>query len=140
MTFAHRWIPEHRLLLVRHEGDLSLDALARADALAVGETTPGPLRILSDHRASRLRIRPDEVRAYADEVRGLSVVTRHPDLRAAMLVEDRIGTALGLLFRQLVGGGLAFEVFSTVEGACGFLGVEPGVLAAHGDLVPPTDG
>lgn len=138
MASRHRWIPEHRLVLVHHDGPLDIQALLASDAAAMRGVEGDRVRFLGDHRRSVLRFGVQDVERYAASLRDGEVPGMPPHLRVAMLVEDEVGTALGMLFRRFVGADLDFDVFSTVEGACAFLGVDPAVLAAHADLVPPT--
>lgn len=138
MASRHRWIPEHRLVLVHHDGPLDVQALCAADAAAMRSAEGDRMRFLGDHRRSVLQFGVQEVERYAASLRDGEIPGVPPHLRVAMLVEDEVGTALGMLFQRFVGVGLDFEVFSTVEGACDFLGVDPAVLAEHADLIPPT--
>lgn len=132
----HRFLPDERLCLVRYSGEMDAEAFIDADE-RVFEAARGPdIRILFDLREVQIVGGARTARRYAEWLDQLDLARTHPGLLQALLVDRPVETGIAMLMVTATQNSSSFEIFSTLEAACDFLGVPVSLVTAHRDIVP----
>lgn len=141
MPARTRWLPELKTMVVSHHGTVTPEDLYATDQAALGqcEGHGEGIRYAADFRGCELAMTKQDALEHARQMNELDFWHRIPGLRVAMITENPRDTALGLLFNtEAVDARM--HIFSTVEGAWAYLGLDPSTLDQIADLVPRTTG
>lgn len=122
MTFSYDIHPEQRVIVARYTGKFSLS-----------ELTDATKRIWEDPRYSKsydglLDLTDISLGVDMADFRGLVDFVRNSDKvsqgRWAAVTTTPFATACSLLYQKALMSRHTFEVFSTMEGACSYLGLQ----------------
>lgn len=127
MGFQYVILPERRCIVVRYEGEVSIGTVLRQIEMLWADPQ------YDRHYCGIVDLQQATPRAAIEDVRELHEFLRHPKTSVgewAAIFSDPIGTALGFLFRSVNVILPRFDVFSSWEGACGFLDLDlsPAIL------------
>lgn len=136
MTHRYRWMEDEKICLVRYEGPMDGDAFIEADGEIFASTSGPGIRFLFDLRDANITGGVESARKYARWMDEIDLTTSHPDALQAMVVDDPNDTGLTMLLAAIAEPGTRIECFSTLDGACRALGIDPEILENHRDLIP----
>ena len=136
MSHRFRWLSQEKICLVRYEGEFTLEALERADAEIYAATRGRGVRFLFDLRDAEFLVSPAEAREYAQWLQDQRIDDTHPESRNAIIATEARNAALSLIMAATSEPYVPFELFSTLEGACGALGIDPALVEHHSDVIP----
>jgi hypothetical protein len=121
MTFAYDIYPEARSISVRYEGKFTLAGLLETTARLLDDARYAPeYDGLVDLTDVGLGVEMTDLRALIGYVQAHARVSRG---RWAAVTDAPLATACSLVYKRAMAPQQTFEVFSTAEAACAFLGV-----------------
>ncbi len=128
MKFAYDIFPEERSISVLYEGKFSLAELLVTSARLMDDAKYAPeYDGLVDLTHLGLGVEIADFRTLINYVQGHVRVSKG---RWAAIAATPIATACGLVYKRAMAPRQTFEVFSTPEAACAFLGVRRELSAA----------
>lgn len=121
MKFAYDIFPEDRAIALRYAGKFTLAELLAAAGQLLGDERYSPeYDGLADLTQLAVGVEVGDFRALIEFVQGHARVSRG---RWAAVASTPLATACGLVYKQAMAPRQTFEVFSTPEAACAFLGL-----------------
>jgi len=122
VTFGYQIYPEQRVIYVRYSGTFSFERLA-----ATAKTLWGDPRYSRDYHGIVDFLHGPVSAPMADVRKLIELVQQSPHTsrgRWAAVTTAPVATALALVYGQALAQRHAFEVFSSWEAACDFIGTE----------------
>lgn len=133
MEFGFAIYPEHRAIVARYAGSFTLADLLKTTRQLWADPRYSPDFIgLADISDSTVNVDMNDLRALT------TFLVRDPATsrgRWAAVATTPIAIACGLVYRSAMRRRHAFEVFTTRDQACRFLGLDPALVAPAG---PPA--
>ncbi len=121
MKFAYDIFPAERSISVRYDGKFTLAELLATSARLMEDARYAPeYDGIVDLTRFGLGVETADFRTLINFVQGHARISRG---RWAAIAETPLATAFGLVYRRAMAPRQTFEVFSTAEAACAFIGV-----------------
>ncbi|MES2691911.1 MAG: hypothetical protein V4773_00470 [Verrucomicrobiota bacterium] len=121
MTFDYEIYPEQRMIVARYAGRFSLaDLVAATERMWDDPRYSMSFDGIVDISDGSVGVAMADFRAMLDIVRRSGKTSRG---RWAAVAGTPLATACGILYQRALAHRHAFEVFSTVDGACSYLGI-----------------
>ncbi len=121
MKFAYDIFPEERSISVRYEGKFTLAELLVCSGKLMDDAKYAPeYDGIVDLTHLGLGVEISDFRTLINFVQGHARISKG---RWAAIAETPLSTAFGLVYKRAMGSRQTFEVFSTSEAACDFIGV-----------------